>query len=70
MQFLCVKKWCSANVFSDTKQNHVCWKMFNVRKVFEVRKMSDVFRAKLYCKMSDLFPLYFQINNSKEYYIF
>ena len=24
MQFLGVQEWCSANVFSDTKQKHVC----------------------------------------------
>ena len=35
MQFLGVQKWCSANVFSDTKQEkHVCWKICKVRKVF------------------------------------
>ena len=28
MQFLGVKKWCSANVFSDTKQKYVCWKVY------------------------------------------
>ena len=47
MQFLGVQKWCSANVFSDTKQNHVCW------------KICKVFRAKIYCKMSNLFSLVF-----------
>ena len=26
MQFLAVKKWGNANVFSDTKQKHVYWK--------------------------------------------
>ena len=34
IQFLGLKKWCSANVFSDTKQKHVCWKIFKVRKGF------------------------------------
>ena len=34
MQFLGVKKWCSANISSDTKQKHVCWKICKVRKVF------------------------------------
>ena len=29
-----VKKWCSGNVFSDTKQKHVCWKICKVKKVF------------------------------------
>ena len=33
MQFLGVKKWYSANVFSDTKQKHVCWKNYKVIKV-------------------------------------
>ena len=66
--FMSVKKWCSANVFSDTKQKHVCLKMCKVRKVLTVlreyiifnvkwvgiRKMSEIFWAKLYCKMSDI----------------
>ena len=34
MQFLGVKKYCSANVFPDTKQKHVDWKVFKVRMVF------------------------------------
>ena len=66
---LSVKKWCSANVFSNIKQKHVCWKNFKSERLLavlqervilnakwiEVRKMSEVFWAKLYCKMSDLF---------------
>ena len=69
MQFLGVKKYCSANVFPDTKQKHVGWEVFklerflavlrehtiSIAKWVEVRKMSNVFWAKLYCKMSDLF---------------
>ena len=35
MQFFGVKKWCSPNVFSDTKQKYVCWKICKVRKVFD-----------------------------------
>ena len=63
-----VKKLWSANIFSDTKQKHVYWKFFSkLRKILtvlqdilfsmrvEVRKRSEVFWAKLYCKMSDLF---------------
>ena len=34
MRFLGVKKWCSANVISGTKQNHVSWKICQVRKGF------------------------------------
>ena len=34
MQFWSVRKGCSANVFSDTKQQHNCWKICKVRKVF------------------------------------
>ena len=34
MQFLGIKKWCSANIFPDTKQKHVCWKLCIVRKIF------------------------------------
>ena len=52
------------------KQKHVCWKMCQVRKVFdcvagvyiifdvkwvEIRKINEVFLVKLYCKMSDIF---------------
>ena len=63
------KKWCSGNVFSDTKQKNlglkICkvWRfldalreciIFNVKWV-EVLKMSEVFWAKLYCKLRDLF---------------
>ena len=63
-----VKKRWSANVFSDTKQKHVCWEILVNSERFwlycktilfsmwvEVRKMSEVFWAKLYCKISDLF---------------
>ena len=64
-----VKKWCSANVFSDTRQKYVCWKIFKSERLLavlrdriifsvkwvEVRKTSKVFWAKLYCKMSDIF---------------
>ena len=35
MQFFGVKKWCSPNVFSDTKQKPVCWKICKVGKVFD-----------------------------------
>ena len=31
MQFLGVKKWYSANIFSGTKQKHVCWKICKVK---------------------------------------
>ena len=60
MQFLGVKKWCSATVFSDTKQKHSSQKgfflhiSFNIKWV-EVRKNSETFWAKRYCKISDLF---------------
>ena len=30
MQFLGVQKWCSANVFPDTKQKHACWEICKV----------------------------------------
>ena len=35
MQFLDVKKWCTANAFSDTKQKHVSGKICKVRKAFD-----------------------------------
>ena len=70
MQFFSVKKWCSANVFSDTKQKHVSWKICKVRKIFdsllgsclhfifnvkrvEIRKMSEVFWANMFCWLWD-----------------
>ena len=73
MHFLGVKKWCSANVFSDIKLKYACWKICKMWKVFgsvsgafiftvkwvEVRKMSEDFCAKLYCKMGGLFTLVF-----------
>ena len=31
IQVLGVKKWCSANIFYDTKQKYVCWKICKVR---------------------------------------
>ena len=35
MKFLGVKKWCSVDIFSNTKQKYVCWKICSkVRKVF------------------------------------
>ena len=34
MQFLGMKNWCSANIFSDIKQKNVGWKICKVRKVF------------------------------------
>ena len=34
VQFLGVKKYCSANIFSDTKQKHVYWKICKARNVF------------------------------------
>ena len=60
MQFFGVKKWCS---------KHVCWNfvkserflvaflehiVFNIKWV-NVRKISEIIWAKLYCKMCDLF---------------
>ena len=66
-KILGVKKWCSTNVFSYTKEKNVGWKIwesflavlqehiiFNFRLV-EVHKMREVFWAKLCCKMSEIF---------------
>ena len=47
IQFWGVRKWCSANVFSNTKQNHVCWKICKFRQVF-----GCVARAKCQCQAS------------------
>ena len=46
MQFLGVKKWCSANVFSDTKQKHLCWKICKVKKVLAVLGKHIIFNVK------------------------
>ena len=69
IQVSAFKKWCCANNFFGTKQKHVCSKTCKVRNIFvafrehiifnakwvEVRNMTEVFWAKLYCKMSDFF---------------
>ena len=69
IQVSAFKKWCCANNIFGTKQKHVCSKTCEVRNIFvafrehiifnvksvEVRNMTEVFWAKLYCKMSDLF---------------
>ena len=69
IQVSAFKKWCCANNFFGTKQKHVCSKTCEVRNIFvafrehiifnvksvEVRNMTEVFWAKLYRKMSDLF---------------
>ena len=34
LSFFSVKKWCSANVFSNTKRKNLCWKICKMRKVF------------------------------------
>ena len=35
VQLLGVKKGCSANIFSDTKQKHVFWKICKFRNAFD-----------------------------------
>ena len=67
MQLLGFKKWCGANLtphrnkfagkfvkserFLAVLREHI---IFNVKRV-EVRKMTEVFGVKLYCKMGDLY---------------
>ena len=34
IEFMSVKKWCSANVFSDTKQKHVFGKFVKSERLF------------------------------------
>ena len=48
MWFLGAKKWCSANVFSDTKQKHVCWKICKMRKVFGCASKFETFCKKIW----------------------
>ena len=62
-------KMVQYNFFSDTKQEHVFWKTFKVRKAFGFLREHIIFNVKwvnfcknewsfwekLYCKMSDLF---------------
>ena len=52
-----VKNRCSANVVSDTKQEHICWKICKVRKVFDCVVGAHYFQCKVswVSKMSDLF---------------
>ena len=52
-----VKNWCSANVFSDTEQKHICWKICKVRKAFDCVVGAYYFQCQVnwVCKMSDLF---------------
>ena len=73
MRFLSVKKWCSANVFSNTRQRDVCWKICKVIKEtfsLEICKL----KKKLWCcslKRVDEYKnvvcpkYYFQKKNSK-----
>ena len=51
-----------ADVFSDTNEKHICWKIFKVfwdyifcnNESVDIRKLSKILWAKLYCEMSDL----------------
>ena len=63
MQFLGVKKWYSANVFSDIEQKYVCWKgfwlccksiLFSTSSELRFVKWVRFFEEN-YCKMSNLF---------------
>ena len=67
MQLWGVKKWCSAKVFSDTKQKNTGWKISKVGKILaalqehiinvkwvEFHETSKVFWAKFYYKKRKL----------------
>ena len=48
MNFLGVKKWCSTNVFSDTKLKYACWKFVKCERFLAV------FREHLFSLSSEL----------------
>ena len=41
MRFLGVQKWCSTNVFFDTKQKHVCWKRDFLLENLKIKKKNS-----------------------------
>ena len=53
MQFLGVRKWCSANIFSGTKQKHACWEICKVRRFLAVLQKHIICNVKCVkvCKM-------------------
>ena len=53
MQFLGVRKWCSANIFSGTKQKHACWEICKVRRFLVVLQKHIICNVKCVkvCKM-------------------
>ena len=53
MQSLGVRKCCSANIFSGTKQKHVCWEICKVRRFLAVLKKHIICNVKWVkvCKM-------------------
>ena len=46
MQFLGVKKWCSTNIFSDTKQKHVCLKFVKSERILSTLREHIIFNVK------------------------
>ena len=47
MQFLDVKKWCSVNAFSHTKQVHISQKICKLRKVFSCVSRAYYFQCQV-----------------------
>ena len=54
MQLLGVKKWCSANIFSDPRQKDVCWKFVKSERFLPVLREHIAFNVKSVegCKMT------------------
>ena len=54
MQLLGVKKWCSANIFSDPRQKDVCWKFVKSERFLPVLREHIAFNVKWVedCKMT------------------
>ena len=46
MQFLGLKKWCSANIFSDTKQKDVCLKFVKSERILSTLREHIIFNDK------------------------
>ena len=41
-----ITKWCSANIFSDPRQKHLCWKYVKSERFLAVLRLHIVFDVK------------------------
>ena len=67
MQLLGVKKWCSANIFSDPRQKDVCWKFVKSERFLPVLREHIAFNVKWVegCKMTFCWSGNFLLGNLK-----